>query len=80
MRVIAVFVVYRYICRYRTSAKDNDNVNDAILFLMNKIIENVKKSAGVEQQKENDTIVIKPPSQANTSGGGCCGGSSSDSK
>jgi hypothetical protein len=54
-------------------------VNDAILFLMNKIIDNVKKNSGLEQQKENDTVVIKPANQAPASSGGCCGGSG-DSK
>ena len=41
--------------RYQTSAKENENVNEAINFLVKKVIENVAQDA---DQSRDDTITL----------------------
>lgn len=43
------------IFRYQTSAKENENVNEAINFLVKKVIENVAQDA---DQGRDDTITL----------------------
>jgi hypothetical protein len=66
---------------FRTSAKENDGINEAIVFLMQRIIDNMKNATQSEPQKDPNAFVISPasnqPPQAST---GCCGSSSPASK
>jgi N-acetylglutamate synthase/N-acetylornithine aminotransferase len=49
--------------RYQTSAKENENVNEAINFLVKKVIENVASDA---DQSRDDTITLVANSNENT--------------
>jgi Ras-related protein Rab-32 len=52
-----------FIAWYQTSAKENENVNEAINFLVKKVIENVASDA---DQSRDDTITLVSNSNENT--------------
>lgn len=63
---------------FRTSAKENEGINEAIVFLMQKIIENMKNATQTEPQKDPNAFVISASNNAApppSSGSTCCGSS-----
>jgi len=58
-----MFVDCFFCCRYQTSAKENENVNEAINFLVKKVIENVANDA---DQARDDTITLVSNNNENT--------------